>query len=117
MVDEQAVNADPKCWVTTIDNLILGYGAENQSENCELWIPPYQRGYAWGESNVKRLCKDLNNAIVNGNADYHLGTLIFHKDEINDGNRIKNIWAVVDGQQRLTTIGILLGEMAFWLPP
>ena len=47
MVDKQAVYADPKCWVITIGNLISGYGAENQSENCELWIPSYQRGYAW----------------------------------------------------------------------
>ncbi len=105
---------DPKCWVTTVDELVAGQGAKDGGKNLELWIPPYQRVYAWDKKNVDRLCKDLNTAFLNGCADYHLGTLIFHKDEITDvDENKKKIWAVVDGQQRLTTIGVLLKKEDF----
>ncbi len=60
-------------------------------------IPPYQREYAW----KKEQWENLFNDILENDKGYFLGSLIcINKD---DGN----IFEVIDGQQRLTTVSIL----------
>lgn len=59
-------------------------------------IPSYQRGYRWGENEVKRLLEDLWEA----KGIYYLQLLeVVEKD---------GKYRVVDGQQRLTTIYLIL---------
>lgn len=103
-----------RCWVTSVGDLIEGKGAAEGGKNPPLCIPPYQRDYAWEEENVMRLCKDLEAAICDGRAEYHLGTLIFHADTMpsqpGDHDKKDDVWAVVDGQQRLTSIGVILNR-------
>ena len=71
------------------------------------WIPAYQRGYRWTPLQVTQLLDDVWEFIQNseggGNrqAFYCLQPLVIKES---DGRR----WEVVDGQQRLTTIYILL---------
>lgn len=62
-----------------------------------LYIPDYQRIYAWQPEQVKTLIDDLINFDL---SQYHIGTIILHKN--NDR------YDVVDGQQRLVTIALLL---------
>ena len=68
-------------------------------------IPAYQRGYKWNKSTVKQLLKDIEAFNTQKDPDkfYCLQniTLVDRDDE----NRMYN---VVDGQQRLTTIAVLL---------
>ena len=65
-----------------------------------LTIPAYQRPYKWTEKNVIQLLEDIFGYVVVKNKDYRIGNIILHKEtEINN---------VVDGQQRLTTISLLL---------
>lgn len=67
-----------------------------------LTIPSYQRPYAWSEKNVKQLFDDLIIAMEQSKSEYRLGNLIIHyKKETKEFN-------IVDGQQRLTTLSILL---------
>jgi len=63
-------------------------------------IPDYQRPFAWEESNFQDLIDDLISA--NGGEQYFLGTLVLHKKPG------KNTYDVVDGQQRLTSLLILI---------
>ena len=61
-------------------------------------IPSYQRGYRWGRWEVKRLLDDIRQ---NGNATYCLQPIVV---KVLD----KETYELIDGQQRLTTLYILL---------
>lgn len=61
------------------------------------YVPSYQRGYRWGKEEVTRLLEDI---YTNGNKTYCLQPVVVRKD----GNR----YELIDGQQRLTTLFILL---------
>ncbi|EZH65919.1 hypothetical protein DH09_13910 [Bacillaceae bacterium JMAK1] len=70
--------------------------------NHEYVIPIYQRNYAWGQAEIEMLLNDISYFEVNDNSDhYFLGTIIVNKRK--DGKL-----EVIDGQQRLTTLFILL---------
>lgn len=60
-------------------------------------IPNYQRGYKWEIKNVEDLLNDINN--INEN-EHCLHNLTIIENE--------NKWEIVDGQQRLTTIFLIL---------
>ena len=71
--------------------------------NEQFNIPSYQRRYAWRYNQQAALFKDIDMLLPN---DGHLfGMLILHTDMYHGGI---NTVQVVDGQQRLTTISILL---------
>lgn len=61
------------------------------------YVPSYQRGYRWGKEEVTRLLEDI---YTNGNKTYCLQPVVVRKD----GDR----YELIDGQQRLTTLFILL---------
>lgn len=63
----------------------------------KLTIPFYQREYVWEEKEVKKLLEDIIN---NENNEYFIGSLVF---KVSKGTRI-----VIDGQQRLSTIWLIL---------
>ena len=66
-------------------------------------IPSYQRPYAWTKEQVDDLMDDLIDAMRRDvNAPYFLGSVVLIKEE--DSPRSE----VVDGQQRLTTLTMLL---------
>lgn len=65
-------------------------------------IPRYQRPYSWGDDQLEKLWEDLIEAKEN-DPNYFLGSVITAKPE--DSSSYLDI---VDGQQRLTTITILL---------
>lgn len=62
-------------------------------------IPIYQRNYAWGREEIYALIKDVHDSLEK--SVYYIGTLVTYK-------RDENIFEVIDGQQRLTTIYIIL---------
>lgn len=65
-------------------------------------IPRYQRPYSWGDEQLEKLWDDLREAQQN-EPNYFLGSIITAKPET-----ASSYIDVVDGQQRLTTILILL---------
>lgn len=67
-------------------------------QNLEL--PTYQRPYSWIKNSANTLFVDTYKAFKSGINEYRIGTVILHEyeDKLN----------VVDGQQRLTTLSILL---------
>lgn len=69
-----------------------------------LSIPPYQRDYAWNEENINDLFEDIEEALAVGGSHY-LGTFILCQTSS------KVPFSVVDGQQRLTTLTMLLDAL------
>lgn len=66
----------------------------------KLALPSYQRPYRWSVNSTNTLFLDTYQAYQEGTPEYRVGSIILHKE-----NEKYNI---VDGQQRLTTLSILL---------
>lgn len=85
------------------------YKLFSELENYFL-IPDYQRSYSWEQSECETLWEDIKEfAFSSGEIDkfnkknkYFLGTIVFYE------NLDDNVSEVIDGQQRLTTIILLL---------
>ena len=67
-------------------------------------IPPYQRGYRWTSNEVKALLNDLSEFWASDEKVYCLQPLVVQA--LGNGK-----YNVVDGQQRLTTLAIILHAM------
>lgn len=63
-------------------------------------IPRFQRPYSWDQENVDDFWVDT---VANTDPDYFIGSFVLHTKTTEDGT-----YYVVDGQQRLTTITLLL---------
>lgn len=66
-------------------------------------IPLYQRAYAWEDEEIKQLIDDINDTT----GDYYIGSLIVAKIKAKVKGKVET-YEVVDGQQRLTTLYLLL---------
>ena len=83
------------------------------SSDFDYEIPAYQRPYAWTEDQTGKLFKDLYEAYSDPESsedNYFLGSIVLIKEEN------KPHADVIDGQQRLTTLTILLAVLASRLP-
>ena len=68
-------------------------------------IPNYQRQYSWGNENLEELWDDLYNSFVEGiDKCYFLGSIVI----VDRGNGEQEL---VDGQQRITTLMIMLNVL------
>ena len=65
-------------------------------------IPLYQRAYAWEDEEIVQLIDDINDST----GDYYIGSLVVAKVK----GKVET-YEVVDGQQRLTTLYLLLHYM------
>ena len=75
------------------------------ANECIYEIPIYQRNYAWEQDEITTLIQDVFDKYTNNpNANYYIGTLVSYK-------KADNVYEIIDGQQRLTTIRIILGVM------
>jgi len=68
--------------------------------NISYVVPIYQRNYAWGELQIQQLIEDIDSSIDDSNKNYFLGNLIVNQTD-------NNVYEVIDGQQRLTTLFLL----------
>ena len=69
-------------------------------------IPVYQRNYDWKRMQCITLFKDIETIAVDKNSDSHfLGTIVYVEGDSTPNFRQ---FIVIDGQQRLTSIMILL---------
>ena len=74
-----------------------------QKHKTHFNIPHYQRGYKWEPSNVEKLLDDVNNFEMADGKFYCLQNITI----ISDGKQFN----VIDGQQRLTTLTIILSYL------
>lgn len=69
----------------------------------EMAMPPYQRSYSWETAEAEALLSDLRDASENGE-NHFIGAIVLVKEA--SGRLL-----IVDGQQRLTTLTILLSVL------
>lgn len=84
-------------------------------------IPNYQRGYAWGESQLNDLWDDIMDIQKNGVTyrPHYTGAITLQQIDVNDltpeektlASSGMEYYNVVDGQQRLTTIVIMINSL------
>lgn len=78
-------------------------------------VPDFQREYVWKPDNVEQLLEDIcdelydENGSLVPNAEYFIGSLVVYQDD--DG-----IFQLIDGQQRTTTLFIILCVLREHLP-
>jgi len=72
-----------------------------------LEIPFFQRAYVWGEEQWERLLEDVE-TVSRNNTPYFMGSVILKQQTTNTSSNYGDIRTVIDGQQRLTTLSILL---------
>lgn len=75
---------------------------EDLIKNIKYTIPVYQRPYSWGEKEIKRLIRSIFEGYTSkNNEETFVGTIQINLKKINQKE-------IIDGQQRLTTLMIIL---------
>jgi hypothetical protein len=75
----------------------------------KLSIPVYQRPYKWTIEHTEDLLNDIKKAMdEKPDIPYVMGSVIVYYRKYNNNNEIVDEYEIVDGQQRLTTLSILL---------
>lgn len=73
-------------------------------------IPRNQRDYVWDEKNWKEFIEDIryikNKRDITGEISHFIGSFVFQQD-----NENKDKYIIIDGQQRITTIMIMLASI------
>ena len=77
----------------------------------EKWfrVPEYQRPYVWEKDHVIELLEDINEAQLEDNeSEYFLGSFVFNIENNSKNNQTFTEYNLLDGQQRLTTLFLLI---------
>ena len=95
---------------TNMENII---SLDDLFHNRIFLIPDYQRGYSWEQRHIGEFLEDLE--FLKSESYHYTGTVVLQplkSPKANDaqGKQYTSV-AIVDGQQRLTTIVILLNEI------
>ena len=83
-------------------------------EIFNMWycIPDYQRAYVWDTDQVRDLLDDTISAYrENKDAQYFLGSMVLKINEKSDNNVSYTEYELLDGQQRITTVFLILACM------
>ena len=74
----------------------------------KLVIPVYQRNYDWKEEHCKKLYSDLVKTVREGKRWHFFGGIVSVSDPMGSSSD----YLVIDGQQRITTVSLLLLAIA-----
>ncbi|WP_101000032.1 DUF262 domain-containing protein [Helicobacter pylori] len=80
-------------------------------------IPVYQRNYTWGEENCKKLLEDIIHISQNKKTHY-MGSITYILHLIDDEKSLRPLqeFVIIDGQQRITTLMLLLKAIETKIP-
>lgn len=84
-----------------VTEVLKVYGMQER----QLVIPVYQRNYDWGLKQCQQLLEDLVNVIQQGRPKHFFGAVVGQPEG-------SWRWVVIDGQQRLTTVSLLMLALA-----
>ena len=80
----------------------------------KFFVASYQRGYRWGDDEVRRLLDDIKSfGELAKNSDYYCLQPIVIRRVVKDG---ENMYELIDGQQRLTTLFLLYKYFHYSFP-
>lgn len=89
----------------SIEKLFIDSNDNNDGKTITYEIPIYQRNYAWQEHEIDTLIQDITDALrKDSNSVYYIGTLVTY-------NKGDGVFEIIDGQQRLTTIRLILAVL------
>ncbi len=84
----------------------------NELLNKQFFIPSFQRGYRWTQQHVEDLLNDIDDfqpqTIGNQTTWYCLQPLVLKWDQVLNASQPQDMYRVIDGQQRLTTILLII---------
>lgn len=86
----------------TLQPLSIGDLPGKHGEPARFWVPSYQRGYRWGDDQVRRLLQDIWDS--KGEAYYLQPVVVKWRQG-------RGAWELIDGQQRLTTLYLIFQYM------
>lgn len=73
-------------------------------------IPVFQRDYSWTEENCRQLWKDIMLiAVAPGERGHFIGSVVYIQS--GDSNAGFSRWLLIDGQQRMTTLTLLMAAL------
>ncbi|MFP6123187.1 DUF262 domain-containing protein [Helicobacter pylori] len=80
-------------------------------------IPVYQRNYTWEEKNCKKLLQDIV-SISQNKKTHFMGSITYILHHIDDEKSLRQLqeFVIIDGQQRITTIMLLLKAIETKIP-
>lgn len=78
-------------------------------------IPSYQRGYRWTSDEVSRLLDDIYEHRDNQNS-YYLQPIVVKRLSNEDVDNSVAEYELIDGQQRLTTLYLIISSLKEWIP-
>ncbi|RVZ42412.1 DUF262 domain-containing protein [Helicobacter pylori] len=80
-------------------------------------IPVYQRNYTWEEENCEKLLQDIINISQNKKTHF-MGSITYILPHIDDEKSLRQLqeFVIIDGQQRITTIMLLLKAIETKIP-
>lgn len=82
-----------------------------KSPDVQFVIPIYQRNYDWTITECRELLKDIMQVADEGRVSHFIGSIVFIHDGVySTSNEVKEL-VIIDGQQRLTTINILIAAL------
>lgn len=81
------------------------------SDEVQLACPLFQRPYVWKDANIATFWADLNTVLDGEYPTRFLGALVFSQESAPTASRAGRYW-VIDGQQRLTTLYLILLALA-----
>lgn len=73
-------------------------------------VAPNQRKYVWTKNNWKELLDDIDLVRQEKTTDHFIGSIVLKKEASKDG--IRNCFSIIDGQQRISTLTIMLCAVA-----
>ena len=88
---------------TSIASQVISLGSMLRRGDTYL-VPPYQRNYAWDESQFGAFWSDIHRTFSDTRSEYLLGSIV-----INNGRAPELV--VIDGQQRLITTAVLISAL------
>ncbi|MFP6296579.1 DUF262 domain-containing protein [Helicobacter pylori] len=80
-------------------------------------IPVYQRNYTWEKENCEKLLQDIV-SISQNKKTHFMGSITYILHLIDDGKSLRKLqeFVIIDGQQRITTIMLLLKAIETKIP-
>ncbi|MFG6103429.1 DUF262 domain-containing HNH endonuclease family protein [Leptothoe sp. EHU-05/26/07-4] len=85
---------------SSIDSRLMSFGELLMSSNYYS-VPHYQRDYSWTDKEIDELWVDLTNTIDENRSEHFIGAIVVN-------NHQKPNLSLIDGQQRFTTISLLM---------
>lgn len=82
-----------------------------KSPDVQFVIPIYQRNYDWTITECRELLKDIIQVVDEKRVSHFIGSIVFIHDGVySTSDEVKEL-VIIDGQQRLTTINILIAAL------